>query len=198
MSAAHLGRWQARVLRRATTADGRALVLLVLLALGTLAIGRQARLSPDPQSVRETTETLDNLDQPTRLPDVPLQDEFGESKGLLARIHDRHAVVAFYAPWCEPCQRELPALAAAIANHAQLLVVISQSEDVDDTRRHLTNLGLGGQPFYVDVTGKLYAGAHVTGLPATFLVTNRGDVLSHATGYARLDLNRLRARASTP
>jgi thiol-disulfide isomerase/thioredoxin len=141
---------------------------------------------------------LDELELPTRLPDVLIGTESGAGATLLSSIHETRAAAAFYAPWCGPCQKELPQLAARIANDAQLLVIVSKDESVEETRRQLTNIGLSDVPFYVDVTGRLFEAARVTALPTTLLVTRGGAVLARGTGYSQLALRRLQRRATTP
>jgi thiol-disulfide isomerase/thioredoxin len=174
-----------------------AIAVIACLAIAAVAAGRQARLALKPRSLLEAEQMLDELERPTRLTNAPLADPSGATATLFERIHQRRAAIAFYAPWCGPCQKELPLLAAAVANEAQLIVVVSQSEDVEDTRRHLTDIGLADHAFYVDVTGKLFGDARVTALPTTFLVTRHGAVLARGTGYSPLAIAQMQRRAAS-
>jgi thiol-disulfide isomerase/thioredoxin len=94
------------------------------------------------------------------------------------------AAVAFYAPWCGPCQQELPVLSRTLGKSAELLIVIAKDEDVEHTKRQLANIGLRDVRLYVDITGALAKEGRVTALPTTFAVSKRGAVLARTKGYS--------------
>jgi thiol-disulfide isomerase/thioredoxin len=189
-----IGWWQARILRRAERGDVLWLIVLAALALLVLGFGRYARLALQPRSAIENAQLLDQLDQPTRLPNAPVRDDEGRRGLLFDRMKTPHAIVAFYAPWCGPCQRELPYLVREIRPHADVLVVVSADEDVEATRRQLGNLGLADLGFFVDESRQLQHEARVTALPTTFLVSHQGAVLDRTMGYSQLELLRLRRK----
>jgi thiol-disulfide isomerase/thioredoxin len=197
VSGERLTRWQARALRRATPGDGIAIAAILALAITTVASGRQARLALSPAGARETSRMLDDLELPTTLLDARLLDPSGVSTTLFEAIHERRAAVAFYAPWCGPCQKELPELAAAIPNETQLIVVVSKGESVEDTRQQLGNLGLGGLRFYVDASERLFKEGRVTALPTTVLISRHGAVLGRGSGYSQLEMRRMRQKMRT-
>jgi thiol-disulfide isomerase/thioredoxin len=178
-----------------TRRDLVAAAIVLLLAIGTVVTGRRARLGLTPRSALQVASMLNELELPIQLPDAPLLGSSGDATTLLVRIRERRAAIAFYAPWCGPCQKELPELAAAIANEAQLIVVVSKDEGVEETRQQLANIGLGNVGFYVDATGRLFDEARVTSLPTTFLVTRSGGVLARGTGYSQLTMLRMRRKA---
>ncbi len=151
----NVGWWLERRLRRATSRDLLALATLALLAVLTVMAGRNAHLSLRPRSAAELGEYLDELELPTRLPNAALVDAAGNHTTLFERIHGPRAVLAFYAPWCGPCQKELPHLADKVGKRAQLLVVVSADEDLEHTRRALANLDLSDLGFVVDISGEL-------------------------------------------
>ncbi|HVJ89074.1 MAG TPA: TlpA disulfide reductase family protein, partial [Labilithrix sp.] len=101
------------------------------------------------------------------------------------------AAVAFYAPWCGPCQEELPALSRMIGPSAELFVVVSADEDLEHTRRQLANIGLSHLGLFVDTTGALAREGRVTALPTSFAISKRGIVLARAKGYSFDGLYRL-------
>lgn len=192
-------RRSAHLLRRLSRGDAVAFVALGVLAVGVVVTGRIERAHLLPRAAVQTSTMLTDLDIPGRLPDVQLTDGMGEPKTatLLARIHRRRAVVSFYAPWCEPCQHELPALHDAVGKRADVVVVVSADEDLEACRRRISNLGLEHIGFVVDTTGELARAGHVTALPTAFVVTRTGAVLARSRGYSTFDLWRL-ARAADP
>jgi thiol-disulfide isomerase/thioredoxin len=189
---APLGRWRARRVRAATRLDVGVLVLLTVLGALTVALGRRAHITLMPRSAIQVAALLNDLDVPTRLPDVPMVDAAGQTSLLAHLRHDR-TVVAFYAPWCGPCQKELPALARQVSKDADILVVISADEDAEEARGKLVDIGVPDLPLLVDVTGRLHREARVEALPTTFLVNRYGAVLMRLRGYSPFAIYRLKA-----
>jgi cytochrome c-type biogenesis protein len=133
------------------------------------------------------------MNLPTRLSDVVLLDEKGSPKPLLARMENERAVLNFYAPWCGPCQEELPELVREFEDQpVDLFVVIGKDEDPVDTRRKFDNLGLSEVGFLIDSTGELVRTAQVRALPTTFVITEPGAVELRLSGYSRMGMWRLK------
>jgi thiol-disulfide isomerase/thioredoxin len=189
-----VGRWAERRLRIATRGDVVALAMIVLLGGLCIVAGRRAHRHVEPRAAAEVAELLDELELPLRLPNAPLVDVGGKAENLLDRIHGARAVVAFYAPWCGPCQKELPQLVGQVGDRAQVLVVISPDEDLDATKRALANLDLSKLGFFVDSSERLQKEGRVKALPTTFLIGNTGAVLMRTVGFSFMELYRLTSR----
>ncbi len=190
---APVGYWEGHFLRRATRGDVAAALVLLLLAIATVAAGRKAASSLAPSSADAAAGMLDELDMPSRLPDAPLVDPSGQSISLYQRIAGTTAVVTFYAPWCEPCQRELPHLVRRLGALTTVIVVVGADEDIVDSRNKIDNLGLKLVPL-VDATGQLGREAKVSALPTTFLISREGVVQMGVRGYSWLALFRMKER----
>jgi thiol-disulfide isomerase/thioredoxin len=94
-------------------------------------------------------------------------------------------IVTFYAPWCGPCQRELPVLAKGTTDHPeQLVVLVGADEDPAEVRTRLDDLGLQTLRFHVDVTREVESGGRVMALPTTFVVGPMGRVRERVVGYS--------------
>jgi thiol-disulfide isomerase/thioredoxin len=167
------------------------LALLTVLAILTVILGRRAHLTLMPRSAIRVAALLNDLDVPTRLSDVPMVDAAGRTSLLTHLRHDR-TVVAFYAPWCGPCQKELPELARQVSKDADVVVVISADEDAEEARGKLVDIGVPELPLLVDVTGRLHREARVEALPTTFLVNRVGAVLMRLRGYSPFAIYRLK------
>ncbi len=121
--------------------------------------------------------------------------------GVPARFWDitraPRTIVSFYAPWCGPCQEELPLLARLISKTPdRLAVVVGGDEDPSEVRKKLENLGLKDLHFYVDASRQLESGGRVTALPTTFLIRRMGRVQERIVGYSGFRLQMLIMKAT--
>jgi len=187
-------RWQALNFQPIRRMDLLFAVLVGLFGVLSMLSGILSARHVAPSVVPQIVSMLDDLETPSRLPDAPLLAEDGSMVTLLSHLREDETVVSLYAPWCSPCQKELPELVESFDSDGRLLVVITQDEDPEETRRQLDNLGHEGLPFYRDVSGGLQREGRVTALPALFLVARRGEVLEHMEGFNELQLYRIKER----
>jgi cytochrome c biogenesis protein CcmG/thiol:disulfide interchange protein DsbE len=105
------------------------------------------------------------LDQPDRA--VSLSDYRG-----------RPVVVNFWASWCVPCQKEMPAFQAAAADlEGRVAFVGVNEQDLRDSAlSFLTKTGVR-YPSGFDPEGKMMRAYLLRGLPATAFVSPSGDLL---------------------
>ena len=91
-------------------------------------------------------------------------------------------VVNFWFSTCEPCKREMPALSAASAKHANTVDFIGINPN--DTREVATAFIEKYKityPTYID-DGKQLAAAGVATLPATFFLDGKGNIIERRAG----------------
>ena len=187
--------WQAKNLRSARRSDIWFVGIILLLAFATIWSGNIMALHLSPSAAVSVSDILDDLQMPGRLPNAPLMGEDGTVASLWALADSPRTVVSFYAPWCGPCQQELPELVEDTKEKKNLLVIISPEEDPKKTRQQLDNLGLKETDFLVDITGKIMGQGKVKSLPTTFLIGKKGRVRDRVVGYSAFRLHRLMAKA---
>ena len=111
-------------------------------------------------------------------PDFSLQTLDGEQFQLSA-VRGTPVVLNFWATWCGPCQRELPALQYAAETYAGevLIVGVDQGEEAPIVQTYVDKLGL---TFPIPMDKEMEAGAlfNVKGMPTTFFV-DAGGVIRH-------------------
>ena len=132
--------------------------------------------------------------QATR-PAVPLPEvEFFDARDTphsFADYRGRGVVFNFWATWCAPCVKEMPALERA---HAELagagIDVVTLSEDRGGAKvidPFYEKLGLRNLPVLVDRRGEVLRALKITGLPTTVLIDARGREVGRVVGIAEWD-----------
>lgn len=91
-----------------------------------------------------------------------------------------------WAPWCGPCVKELPALAAlqkSLPADQFVVVPVDVSRDTaTEAAAFLKSHNIGGLPVFVDSNGAVIRSLGVVGLPVTLLVGKDGREIARAEG----------------
>jgi len=187
-----LSPFEARLLQRATRADVAYCVAILSLAALALWSGNAAARSLSPEGAQKTSALLDELELPRALPNAALSRNDGVVTRLWDATTESRTLLTFYAPWCAPCQEELPVLINGTREKpAQLVVVVGADEDPAEVKRQLGNLGLSNLRYHVDTTRAVQSGGRVSALPTTFLLGRRGRVHERVVGYSGYRLHTL-------
>ncbi|HUP84697.1 MAG TPA: TlpA disulfide reductase family protein [Acidimicrobiales bacterium] len=120
--------------------------------------------------------------------------ELREDRGSVSLVAtpDRPTVVNFFAWWCEPCQRELPALRDAAAAHPEIAFLgVDHKDSRDDAVELLDTIGIT-YPAGYDPKGTIGAKYALRGLPATVFIGTDGRVVDFHQG--ELSVAELRER----
>ena len=92
-------------------------------------------------------------------------------------------VVAFWASWCSPCRRELPALAKwAKANPDVHIVAVNVDRNRADADRFLSSVHFD-LPVGYDADAKELGRYGVTSMPTMFLFDEKGALAWKHTGF---------------
>lgn len=129
----------------------------------------------------------------TRLPAIALPTFNGATTSLTS-FEGKPTVLNLWATWCPPCQREMPVLQRAQAEHPELhFVFLNQGESAEKVQHFLSSRKLALRNVLLDPKGQAGAQFSQSALPATLffdaqgrLVDQRIGELSHATLAQRL------------
>lgn len=95
----------------------------------------------------------------------------------LSEAKGKPVVLNFWATWCGPCQRELPALQAAAERYGDsvLIVGVDQGEAPEVVQRYVDQLGLTFR-IPLDAEFAVSEQYNVRGLPTTFFIDPKGVI----------------------
>jgi thiol-disulfide isomerase/thioredoxin len=95
----------------------------------------------------------------------------------LSSYRGKVVVVNFWATWCEPCRREMPALQRVAASEPDVVVLeVNLMESGDKARSFLESLGLDRLQPVLDTDGATTRRFGVLTLPSTFFVDKDGVI----------------------
>lgn len=96
---------------------------------------------------------------------------------------DRPVLIHFFASWCEPCDEELPSLAAfARARHDKLrLIGVNVAEPASHAKKFVARFDLPGE-VALDEDKSIAGAFKVRGLPATIVIAPGGGRALAAAG----------------
>lgn len=108
----------------------------------------------------------------------------------LQSLRGRPVIVNFWASWCAPCVRELPALARFSAEHsgpgAPQVLAVNVAEDVATIESFLAEQGVGNLTVLLDGDGHAGDVWGASGLPMTFLIDPAGRIAAAQRGEITL------------
>jgi peroxiredoxin len=109
-------------------------------------------------------------------PDFTLTSLTGESM-TLSQLRGQSVVLNFWATWCQPCQRELPALQATAEDYAGKVTIlgIDQAEEPAKVQEFVERFGLT-YPILLDSDFRASDLYQVRGMPTTFFVDGDGVI----------------------
>ncbi|GLP97706.1 TlpA family protein disulfide reductase [Paraferrimonas sedimenticola] len=172
------------------------LVLFVLMTIVTLASasvtaypGMQAQKAEKPQP-QSTVDRITILKEPFPLESVTFENAKGEPVTLEA-FEGKVVMINFWATWCPPCIREIPALKQldqAVDNQDFVFLPISiDKEGKSKVDEFLKQYQLGEFDSYFDPkmqTGNVFP---LDIIPASFILNRKGELVAFARTFIEWD-----------
>jgi thiol-disulfide isomerase/thioredoxin len=178
------------VIRKTLAAAGLAALVLAAafpaVAAGLLAAADGTPSAPEGPFARNFTFS----DPAVPAPSADFQTLDGAATAL-ADFRGQVLLVNFWATWCVPCVKEMPALERlhlALADEGLAVLAISQDRGgAAVVTPFLARLDLQHLPVYLDAKGVLARAFALKGLPTTFVIGRDGRVLAGLVGPAEWD-----------
>lgn len=92
------------------------------------------------------------------------------------------SIVNVWASWCGPCIQEHPYLTALKERHNLRLMGINYKDEPAAARRFLARLGNPFDAIGADITGRVAIDWGVYGVPETYIVDGRGQIVHKIVG----------------
>ena len=114
-----------------------------------------------------------------------------ENTHQLSDLSGKVIVVNFWAVWCPPCREEMPSLERLrrkLAGKPVAVLAINQGEDAEQILSYLWGLDPVPEfPILLDSDMKVSANWGVTGLPTTYIIDKKGNIVYRMIGGREFD-----------
>ena len=134
------------------------------------------------------TQLLHPLPEALPAPDFNLVDSDG-NQHRLSDYRGRVVIINFWATWCPPCREEMPAMQRAWSQLQQdniAMLAVNVGEDEDTVFTFTANYPVEF-PLLLDRDSSVIQAWPVRGLPTTFVVDPRGNIVYRAIGSRNWD-----------
>jgi thiol-disulfide isomerase/thioredoxin len=128
------------------------------------------------------------IDEPTRSEQAALVE--------LSSFSDRVVLLNFWATWCEPCEREMPAmerLYQSLPRDDFELVAVAIDDKEEDVRAFQERYQLSF-PILLDLDQAVYAGYQTMGVPESLLIDRDGRIVERYVGPREWDAIEYKSR----
>lgn len=120
---------------------------------------------------------------PQPLPEATLAT-LDDATHSLAEWRGQWVVVNFWATWCAPCRKEMPALEALAAGGQPVVTVATGRNAVPAIERFLEEAGVTHPVVLRDPQSQLARGMGILGLPVTVILNPEGHEVARLVGDA--------------
>jgi thiol-disulfide isomerase/thioredoxin len=118
-----------------------------------------------------------------RAGDFTLKDLNGSSVKL-SDLKGSVVIVDFWASWCDPCKKELPALDALAAKYPKLIVVgVNVDKKRENAEKTLKLLSISKVRVVLDPDGATPSQYDLPKMPSSFVIDAKGIVRGVHAGY---------------
>ena len=116
-----------------------------------------------------------------------MDDEFVDIRDLKEKV----VVVNFWATWCPPCRREMSSLERlylATQDKNVVVLAVNVGEDIDTVFPFMGIVNPSPSfPILFDTDAKVMNEWKVRGLPTTYIINSKGDIVYRAVGGREFD-----------
>ena len=160
------------------------------LLAGLLMLAGMTTVAAQERAGQALSYQFTSLEPPLAAPEFVLPDMDGEQHAL-RDYHGKVVLLNFWATWCPPCRREMPALEQLyqqLGEQGLVVLAINQWEDPDHVFAYTGELNVFPSfPILFDPDSSVSEEYGVKGLPTSFLLDQDGQVRYRAVGGRAFD-----------
>ena len=149
----------------------------------------QAKWQPAPAPAAVAGELFPAA-EPKPVPELRFADAAGRPR-MLSEFRGKAVLLNFWATWCVPCRKELPALDRLQARLGgpdfEVVALSIDRKGLPAVQAFYAELGLKVLAIYVDESGRAASQVGAVGIPTTLLVDARGREIGRAVGPREWD-----------
>jgi thiol-disulfide isomerase/thioredoxin len=164
------------------------LLVAVGMILSSAASGSQAAPTPAPVTLPVLPDANTMANAPSLPFDLPT---LNGGQVSLSDYEGRIVFLNFWATWCEPCKRELPAFEefakAQTEDDSPVILAVNFQETIPEIRSYLQAAGIDGFHVLLDSDGAVSDSYGVFQLPVTFVIDQQGVVRYPKFGETTLE-----------
>ena len=130
----------------------------------------------------------------TSNPEPAPEIAFTDPDGAVLNVTDlqgQYVLLNFWATWCAPCRKEMPALNALQlelgGDDFRVVTVATGRNSLTGIRKFFEETGVTELPLYLDPKSELARGMGVLGLPITVILDPDGNEIARLRGDAEWD-----------
>ena len=135
----------------------------------------------------ETMRKLNFHDAPRAVSEQRFTD-FEETEYALSDFEGQLLILNFWATWCAPCRKEMPAFDALAAQFSEapfaIVPVATGRNPRPAIEKFFEAAEISNLPIRLDKTGSMARDMGVFGLPATIIISPEGQEIARMTGDA--------------
>lgn len=130
-----------------------------------------------------TKDKVELLKIGSQAPDFELVDLNGE-KHRLADYEGEGVVLNFWGTWCEPCEREFPAMTRQydhMKDQGVQILAVNYAQSNFEVQKYVDNMGMTF-PVAIDKTKSVFTAYNIDPLPTSIFIDPEGNVERIVTG----------------
>ena len=130
-----------------------------------------------------TKDKIEIVQAGAQAPDFEVVDLNGE-KHRLKDYEGKGVVLNFWGTWCEPCEREFPAMTrqyTAFANKGVQIIAVNFAQSEFEVKKYVANMGMNF-PVAIDKTKSVFTAYSIGPLPTSIFIKPDGTVDRIITG----------------
>ncbi|MCH4179710.1 MAG: TlpA family protein disulfide reductase [Megasphaera sp.] len=159
------------------------MIVLCTILITAVSAGCNSDANTAADKGAETQAASSQLTAGMMAPAIDLTDTEGKTISLASLYQDKPVYVNFWATWCPPCVKEMPAVNAMHDKYGDKInfAAVSVDEQFADAKTFMTDRQLS-VPLYTGDLQQLFQAYQINGIPVSLLIDKGGKIIFYQVG----------------